>query len=155
MEINWQSYPYNKSKKSTNWYWGMWTLSITLALLLFFLQKNYSLSLLVLVAASVITLSTKNGPYPLTISFKESQIIIDKEIIKIQDILSYNIEDDGELIYLEIKNKTFNLKEVPLPKNSGKKIEEVTDYFLKKNIEKNSELVGSSFIRGLSKFLGF
>jgi len=149
--FRWQTYEYDHSEKSSDWYWALAIIAISSAVTAI-LFENILFALLILVGAFTIALFAVRKPNIVNFEVNNRGVAIDRTLYQYQALDSFWIlyKDDGDaVILLRSKKNLVPLIVVPL---KSVDTESLHDYLLERLDEvEMDEPIAHRFL----EFLGF
>ena len=134
MEIHWQAYEHEYNKKSSDWFWALWIISVATIFISIMFRSNL-FAILVFVGAFTLSLQAVKKPKLIKFKISNSKITNDDKVFYYKEISSYNIKSKEKKIILKLKNKLMPLITIPLAK---KEDAQKIDDFLSKYLEKEN-----------------
>jgi len=131
MEIKWEVYEYEYSKKSPDWFWSLWIISIAI---IFLSIKFYNplFAILIFIGAFTMSLQAVRKPDLLKIEINPKGVIINKKIFPYQNLDYYSIkEEDGKRLIIQPKNKLIPILTIPLGEKDIHQIKKTLSLYIK------------------------
>lgn len=136
MEIlHWQAPEFEYFKKSTDWYWSLWIISVAI-MIVSFLYNNTLFSILIFITAFTLSLQATRKPKIINIELDNTKIKIDDDVFLIKDLEAYWIKENDSFprILIKTKHKFFPLLTIPLGNIDHEEIDEI-EKMLSQNLE--------------------
>ncbi len=152
--VNWVAPEYKFQKKSTEWYWFLWTISIFLILFIYFVFDDASFAFLIFFITIAISIGSTKKPQNYFFEITEKKIIENGEgKIKIEDLETFNFDKQNQKLLLKTKSKTDFLKKIPIDENSP--LEKIEELLAEKEISKDEDLEIPKVEIFMQKIIGF
>ena len=153
-KIYWKTREFQYKKKSVDWYWILWTITLLLSFSNYYFFNNYIFSILIITTSVVFTIASLKKPDIKKYSIDKDNIYLDNERVKIpfSEIESYNIDLKNLKILIKLKKNLSQLIQIPF--ETTQNISKI-DNFLSTKIKKNDKLKIHTFELILNKFIGF
>ncbi len=137
MEIQWHAEEYEYKKKSPDWFWALWIISIAVIFVSIMLGSAL-FAILIFVGAFTLSLQAVRKPKLINFKVDELGIGIEDKLYPYKNILSYDIKDSEQEMILKLENKFMPFVIIPLAKNiDTQKLEGLlSDHLEKETLEK-------------------
>lgn len=151
--ITWEALEYEHVERSNDWFWAVWIIAISSAVISVILG-NIIFSLVIIVSAFSLIVSAKRKPKLLQVEINRTGIIIDEDMMTYGSLRSFWVDDNSRFdgiskLYIQPKGMSAHLINIPIENVSPTN---VRNFLLHQLLE---EELSEPFLHHILKRLGF
>ena len=148
MEIKWKTYEYEYKKRSPDWFWALWIISVAV-IFISIMFGSVLFAIFVFVGAFTLSLQAVRKPNLIDFGINEFGVAVGNKIYPYKNIKSYDIRDEADSrIILKLESKLIPFVTIPVAESVD--LQKI-DGLLLNNLEK--ENLEEPFTNKLAKYL--
>ncbi|HJN62981.1 MAG TPA: hypothetical protein QGH03_01995 [Candidatus Paceibacterota bacterium] len=150
-EIHWEEYEYDFSEKSTDWFWALGIVAISIAVTAVILN-NFLFAILILVGAFALAIYAVREPNLVIYEVNQRGVVVEDKLYLYNSLDSFWIDYTDEKPKLLISSKKMLMPHIVIPIGDDVDTNHLRDYLLDYVDEEEQ---GGSLSTIIMKYLGF
>ncbi len=150
-EIHWEEYEYDFSEKSTDWFWALGIVAISIAVTAVILN-NFLFAILILVGAFALAIYAVREPNLVIYEVNQRGVVVEDKLYLYNSLDSFWIDYTDEKPKLLISSKKMLIPHIVIPIGDDVDTNHLRDYLLDYVDEEEQ---GGSLSTIIMKYLGF